>query len=52
MNATIPQRAKERDSGIELFRIIAMLSIVAHLYVVNSGVMSLLGGTTIKDLFY
>ena len=53
MNASsIPQRIKERDSGVELFRIIAMLSIVAHHYVVNSGVMSLLGGTTIRDFFY
>lgn len=29
----------ERDSSIELFRIITMLCIVAHHYVVNSGVM-------------
>lgn len=28
---------KRRDSGIELFRIITMLLIVAHHYVVNSG---------------
>lgn len=31
---------KERDSNIELFRIIVMLSIVAHHYVVNSGILS------------
>lgn len=43
---------KQRESGIELFRIIAMLSIVAHHYVVNSGVTQLLGGDYIKDLFY
>ena len=29
----------KRDSGIELFRIITMLCIVAHHYVVNSGIM-------------
>lgn len=30
----------KRDSGLELFRIITMLLIVAHHYVVNSGLMS------------
>ncbi len=30
---------KQRESGIELFRIISMLLIVAHHYVVNSGVL-------------
>lgn len=34
-------RNRERESNIELFRIILMLSIVAHHYVVNSGVFSL-----------
>lgn len=34
----------QRDSSIELFRIITMLMIVAHHYVVNSGVMSLIAG--------
>ena len=29
---------KQRDSNLELFRIIVMLSIVAHHYVLNSGV--------------
>ena len=29
-----------RDSGIELFRIITMLVIVAHHYVVNSGIIT------------
>jgi len=32
----------ERDSGIELFRIISMLLIVAHHYVVNSGILQAL----------
>ncbi len=31
---------KERDSAIELFRIITMLVIVAHHYIVNSGIMT------------
>lgn len=30
---------KQRDSAIELFRIIVMLFIVAHHYVVNSGIL-------------
>lgn len=30
---------RERDSNIELFRIILMLVIIAHHYVVNSGIM-------------
>ena len=33
---------KERNTNLELFRIIAMLLIVAHHYVVNSGVMDLI----------
>lgn len=33
---------KKRDSNIELFRIIMMLSIVAHHYVVNSGLMDVI----------
>ncbi len=32
---------KERESGIELFRIISMILIIAHHYVVNSGVVSI-----------
>ena len=43
---------KQRESGIELFRIIAMLLIVAHHYVVNSDVAQLFGGDYMKDLFY
>ena len=31
---------KERNSNLELYRIIVMLLIVAHHYVVNSGLMS------------
>ena len=32
-----PVKTRRRDSNIELFRIITMLLIVAHHYVVNSG---------------
>ena len=42
----------ERSSNIELFRIISMLVIVAHHYVVNSGLLSCIGEQTtlgIKD---
>ena len=38
---------KHRETGVELFRIITMLIIVAHHYVVNSGLMTeeyVLGG--------
>ena len=40
---------KQRDSNLELFRIITMLLIVAHHYVVNSGLMEVIrgGGTTV-----
>lgn len=31
------EKVRERDSNLELFRIIAMILIVAHHYVVNSG---------------
>jgi hypothetical protein len=33
---------KERDSNLELFRIVMMLSIVAHHYVVNSGLLGVM----------
>ena len=35
---------KVRDSNLELFRIITMLLIVAHHYVVNSGLMEVIRG--------
>ena len=35
-----------RDSGIELFRIISMIIIVAHHYVVNSGLIDLISART------
>lgn len=36
------EAVKKRDSNIELFRIIAMLLIVAHHYVVNSGITQII----------
>lgn len=38
-NKIKPVRGGKRDSSIELFRIITMLCIVAHHYVVNSGIL-------------
>ena len=43
-----------RDSGIELFRIISMIIIIAHHYVVNSGLIDLISvrtSTSAKDIF-
>lgn len=44
---------KVRESGIELFRIISMILIIAHHYVVNSGVMLVANAnpTSINSLF-
>ncbi len=44
---------KTRDSNIELYRILSMLLIVAHHYVVNSGLMTEIYGepTSIRSLF-
>lgn len=39
MVATI---AKQRDSNLELFRIISMFAIVAHHYIVNSDILPLI----------
>ena len=35
-------QAKERDTNLELFRIILMIAIIAHHYVVNSGVIEIM----------
>ena len=48
---------KKRSSNIELYRILVMLSIVAHHYVVNSGLMSangplLANPTSTNSIFY
>ena len=40
MNANISVRPVQRDSNLELFRCITMLLIVAHHYVVNSGLLA------------
>lgn len=44
---------KERSSNIELFRIVMMLSIVAHHYVVNTGIMEIMleDATSWQSLF-
>lgn len=41
MKETLVPIAKMRDSNIELFRIVLMLMIIAHHYVVNSGITDL-----------
>ena len=44
-----------RNSNIELFRIITMLVIVAHHYVVNSGIADILFSNSsmgVKNIFY
>ena len=39
-NGSKRQSINRRESNLELFRILSMLLIVAHHYVVNSGLMS------------
>ena len=41
---------KKRDSNLELFRIISMIIIVAHHYVVNSGLLDCVQGTSLNDI--
>ena len=45
---------KQRDSNLELFRVIVMLLIIAHHYVVNSGIWSVIrvNDLTTNSLFY
>jgi len=45
--------ATHRDSSLELYRVIVMLAIVAHHYVVNSGLLTCIsgGGMTCSKLF-
>ena len=47
-------QVKVRESGLELFRIITMILIVAHHYVVNSGIVDYLkiSPTSFKSLFF
>ena len=42
MRLKVVGKTGERDSNFELFRIVLMLLIVAHHYVVNSGINSAL----------
>lgn len=42
MRQTIPILKKERNSNLELYRIVTMLLIVAHHYVVNSGLIQIM----------
>ncbi len=46
--------SKQRDSNLELFRVIVMLLIIAHHYVINSGVWTAIraNGPTTNSLFY
>jgi hypothetical protein len=37
-----PEIKKQRESGLELFRVIVMLLIIAHHYVVNSGLLEMI----------
>ncbi len=43
LNVNAPSPVKKRDSNLELYRIISMLLIIAHHYVVNSGLTSISG---------
>ena len=58
ISQTVTSQQKERSSNIELYRIIVMLLIVAHHYVVNSGVIQLVdnsistGDNLCNALFY
>lgn len=47
-------KRKERNSNIELFRVVVMFSIVCHHYVVNSGLLEILPlhQTSANSLFY
>lgn len=49
----IIQKKKIRESNIELFRIVLMLLIIAHHYVVNSGLSQMyeIGNLTPNTLF-
>lgn len=53
MRQTIPILKKERNSNLELYRIITMMLIVAHHYVVNSGLIQVMPNseTTNNSIF-
>ena len=49
------KKENTRNSNIELFRIITMLVIIAHHYVVNSGIADILFSNSsmgVKNIFY
>ena len=49
------KKGNTRNSNIELFRIITMLVIIAHHYVVNSGIADILFSNSsmgVKNIFY
>ena len=48
----VEMNKKHRDSNLELFRVLVMLSIIAHHYVVNSGVWNAIqaDGPTMNSL--
>lgn len=48
-NSSVALVHKERNSNLELYRIIAMLLIVAHHYVVNSGLWTVMQSAPIYD---
>ena len=52
-NNKIPLETKTRESGIELFRIISMILIIAHHYVVNSGILQVANAnpTSLSSIF-
>lgn len=41
---------KKRDSNLELFRIISMIIIIAHHYVVNSGLLNCVHSSSMNDI--
>lgn len=49
INNRVGTAKKERNSNLELFRILTMMAIVAHHYVVNSGLTSA-GGPIYSDI--
>lgn len=54
MNTTTLPQPKVRNSNLELYRILVMLAIVAHHYVVNSGLMQLMDADPLnpKSIFF
>lgn len=51
-NVETARSPKKRDSNLELFRIITMMFIVAHHYVINSGLIGIDGLVFLKKNMY